>query len=73
MNLKDLQVLMHSQDIQNTEDVMELFIGHDLFEFFSTKTNKYYIQNSKKRMRDKKSAQIVDVTAAKNGLDLLLL
>lgn len=27
------------RDIKNVEDVVELFIGHDLFEFISTETN----------------------------------
>lgn len=52
------------RDTQNVEDVMELFIGNDLFEFISNETNRYYNQNFNRRKLDKKSAKFVDVTAA---------
>ena len=37
------------RDVENVEDVAELFIGNDLFQFISIETNRYYKQNSNRR------------------------
>ncbi|KAK9294990.1 hypothetical protein QLX08_010563 [Tetragonisca angustula] len=55
--------LLFPRDEQYVENVVELFIGHDLFEFISAETNRYYNQNSKRRKPDKKSTEFFDVTA----------
>ncbi|XP_048514356.1 piggyBac transposable element-derived protein 4-like [Athalia rosae] len=51
-----------SRDATNIEDVVELFIGNDLFEFICTETNRYYDQNSTKRKPDKESRKFFNVT-----------
>ncbi|XP_043514178.1 uncharacterized protein LOC122530876, partial [Frieseomelitta varia] len=51
------------RDTQNVENVVELFIGNNLFEFISTETKSYYNQNSNRRKPDRKSAKFFDVTA----------
>ncbi|KAL6418457.1 hypothetical protein ACFW04_012075 [Cataglyphis niger] len=48
-----------SRDATNIEDVVELFIENDLFEFICTETNRYYDQNSTKRKPDKKKWKIL--------------
>nr|XP_012145428.1 PREDICTED: uncharacterized protein LOC105663073 [Megachile rotundata] len=51
------------KDTKNIEDIIELYIGNDLFEYISNKTNKYYSQNCSRRKVDKKNAKFVDLTA----------
>ncbi|XP_047360348.1 piggyBac transposable element-derived protein 4-like isoform X2 [Vespa velutina] len=51
------------KDTQSVEDIVELYIGNDLFEYISNETNKYYSQNCNKRKLDKKNPKFVDVTA----------
>ncbi|XP_025162453.1 piggyBac transposable element-derived protein 4-like [Harpegnathos saltator] len=51
------------KDTQSLEDIVELYIGNDLFEYISNETNKYYSQNFNRRKLDKKNAKFVDVTA----------
>ncbi|XP_068993070.1 piggyBac transposable element-derived protein 4-like [Neodiprion pinetum] len=51
------------KDTQSVEDITELSIGNDLFEYICNETNKYHRQNCDKRKPDKKNAKFVDVTA----------
>ncbi|CAK9820306.1 hypothetical protein ANTPLA_LOCUS10546 [Anthophora plagiata] len=51
------------KDTQRVEDIVELYIGNDLFEYISNEINKYYSQNCNRRKLDKKNAKFVDVTA----------
>ena len=51
------------EETQCVEDIVELFIGKDLFEHISSETNKYYDQNCHRRKIGKKSAKFVSVTA----------
>ncbi|KAI4478589.1 hypothetical protein M0804_011912 [Polistes exclamans] len=51
------------EDIKSVKDIVELFIGNDLFESISNETNKYYIQNCDRRKVDKKNVKFVNVTA----------
>ena len=61
------------KDANNIEDVVELFIGNDLFEFISTETNRYYDQNFTRRKPDKKSAKFFNVTAVELKKWLLII
>nr|XP_012148632.1 PREDICTED: piggyBac transposable element-derived protein 4-like [Megachile rotundata] len=51
------------KDTKNIEDIVELYIGNDLFEYISSETNKYYSQNCNRRKVDKKNPKFVDLTA----------
>ncbi|XP_068618055.1 piggyBac transposable element-derived protein 4-like [Battus philenor] len=51
------------KDTQSVQDIVELYIRNDIFEYISNETNKYYSQNCNTRKLDKKNAKFVDVTA----------
>ncbi|XP_011154264.1 uncharacterized protein LOC105192087 [Harpegnathos saltator] len=63
------------KDTQSLEDIVELYIGNDLFEYISNETNKYYSQNFNRRKLDKKMPNLSTLRHPnlENGLGLLSL
>jgi len=62
-------------NLESVDEVVQLFIGNDLFEYMANETNRYHLQNVDKFKESAKSVKWKDVSAVevKQMLGLLLL